>query len=323
MDKRRGRAPHSGLRSPQTRDLRDVPGDVQPLSPLGDRLAGPQSRRAAALDDRCRSGTSPCRRRAGRVSALPPTPIRSTMPEIRSGHHAERLGREPPQGGSLASGARLRHRAGGGAALPAAARSGIRLSRDRLFRIDRQLLRLRAFRTGQAIGLLSGRARRDVRARDPGGMPPHPVLRQLAGVAPRQPQLVASHPLRAACRGGLGLHRRAAHRTCAQRGHQHEGHAAGKQLHGQRRAGGDGRRDRLPRSHAGLPAGERPATGRIRSAAVPADPRSGAGAVCARHRQALAAARSAKPCAADCRRIAKSPDIVILRPTSRRRRYRQ
>ena len=46
----------------------------------------------------------------------------------------------------------------------------------------------RAFRAGQAIGFLSGRARRDVlRTGHPGGMPPHPVLRQLAGVAPCQP----------------------------------------------------------------------------------------------------------------------------------------
>ena len=86
------------------------------------------------------------------------------------------------------------------------------LPRDREFaflvtgdsRIHRQLLRLRALRAGQAIGLLSSRARRYVRARDPGGMSPHPVLRQLAGVAPRQLELVASPVVRAAGRGVPG-----------------------------------------------------------------------------------------------------------------------
>ena len=70
-----------------------------------------------------------------------------------------------------------------------------------------------------------------------------------------------------------------------------------------------------------LPAGERPATGRLRPAAVPANPHPFAGAVCARCRQTLAEPESAE--AGICRRIAKSPDIVILQPTSRRRRYRQ
>jgi len=95
-------------------------------------------------------------------------------------------------------------------------------------------------------------------------------------------------PVRAARRGCLGLHRGAARRARTERGHQHEGLAAGKQFHGQWRAGRDVGRDRIPRSDADLRGGKRPATGGLRPASVPADPGSRTGAVCARGRQALA-----------------------------------
>ena len=134
-------------------------------------------------------------------------------------------------------------------------------------------------------------------------------------------RLVASHPVRAACRGGLGLHRRSAHRACAQRGHQHESHASGQQLHGDRRPGGDADQDRVPRPHA------RSACRRT-TGDWPATIRGCAGRPASRRWRGLCSlsANSGRAKSAEARirrRIAKSPDIVILQPTSRRRRYRQ
>ena len=51
------------------------------------------------------------------------------------------------------------------------------------FRMHRQLLRLRPVRTGPPLRLLPAGAGRHLRAGDAGGMPPHPVCSQLAGLA--------------------------------------------------------------------------------------------------------------------------------------------
>ena len=93
--------------------------------------------------------------------------------------HAECLGRKPPQGGHRQAGRGLRHPAGKRAAVPLSARSGMGLPGHRLLRMHRQLLRLRPVRARASIGLFPGRAGGDVRAGHPGGMPPHPAVRQL------------------------------------------------------------------------------------------------------------------------------------------------
>ena len=74
-----------------------------------------------------------------------------------------------------------------------AARSGMGLHGDGLQRVHRQLLRLRPLRARQALGFLPAGAGRHLRAGHAGRRPPHPLLRQLGGLAPAQ------H-----CRGGAG-----------------------------------------------------------------------------------------------------------------------
>ena len=87
---------------------------------------------------------------------------------------------------------------------------GIGFSCHGLDRIDRQFLPS-AFSSGQAIGFLPQSSSRRSNGH-PGGSP-HICSSQLAGVAPRQPPLVARIRFECVSRRP-GLHRRSAHRAC-------------------------------------------------------------------------------------------------------------
>ena len=79
-----------------------------------------------------------------------------------------------------------------GTRISPSARSRMGLHGNRLQRVHRQLLRLWLVRGGQALGLFPTGAGRHVRAGHAGGRPPHPVLRQLGGLAPASVATVAA-----------------------------------------------------------------------------------------------------------------------------------
>ena len=96
------------------------------------------------------------------------------------GGHAERLRGAPPQGGAPQHDPVLRHRDRSRAGIRRADQSGRRLHPDRLRRMLQFVLRLRPLSHRQGLGLFRARARRGLRAGDPGGGAPHPLLHQLA-----------------------------------------------------------------------------------------------------------------------------------------------
>ena len=141
-------------------------------------------------------------------------------PEVRAaivlnaweeGRHKEVLAKPRPG---------LRNPAGKRTAVSASSRSAVGLPDHRLLRMHRQFLCLRPVRARPSIRLFSGRTGGDVRARHPGGMPPHPAVRQSGGMASGEPAVVAAPLLRASRRGGLGRHCLGTRRAGAQHGRQ-------------------------------------------------------------------------------------------------------
>jgi hypothetical protein len=144
--------------------------------------------------------------------------------------------------------------------------------------MHRQLLRFRAVRAGPHLRLLPTRAGRYVRAGDAGGMPPHPAVRQLAGLAPPDDALVAPTVFRGAGRRGVGIPGLGTDRHRPRHGRR-QGQARGQQLHHDRQQVGQRGGCQRARADGNLPAGERSAVFRLRRTPAPPDDNAQPGAV--------------------------------------------
>ncbi len=117
------------------------------------------------------------------------------------------------------------------------------------------------FDAAKSTGYFPPEPRRHVRTRDPGGGPPHPVLRELGRVVAPQHAAVAQALVRTQGAGGLGVPDTGAARHCG----RHEPRTAGQQLHHARRRAA-WRRHRRRGPDRCVPARERPAARQLRPA---------------------------------------------------------